>query len=98
MRLNSGPPRLRIDNVINGRVDSCAVIEDDIETDEKCDEPESSTREEGFMMRGAHTLQLGDSNRENRNESEVIEGKRRAATPDEIWAESGLKRVERTDD
>ncbi|SPJ71593.1 uncharacterized protein FTOL_01321 [Fusarium torulosum] len=98
MRLNSGPPRLRIDNVINGRVDSCAVIEDDIETDEKCDEPESSTREEGFMMRGAHTLQLGDSNRDGRNESEVIEGKRRAATPDEIWAESGLKRVERTDD
>jgi hypothetical protein len=98
MRLNSGPPRLRIDNVINGRVDSCAVIEDEIETDEKCDEPESSARGEGFMMRGAHTLQLGDANREGRNESEVIEAKRRAATPDEIWAESGLKRVERNDD
>jgi len=85
MRLNSGPPRLRIDNVINGR-----VINDDNETDDKCDGPMPRPGAEEFMIRGSDTLQLGRPNREVQRE--VIEGKRRAATPDEICSESSVKK------
>jgi hypothetical protein len=93
MRLNSGPPRLRIDNVINGRVGTSAdecVINDDNETDDKCDGPMPRPGTEEFMIRGSDTLQLGRPNREVQRD--VIEGKRRAATPDEICSESSVKK------
>jgi hypothetical protein len=87
MRLNSGPPRLRIDNVINGRVGTSAdeVIEDGNETDEKCDEPEPRARDEGFMIRQAATMQSRDPNHDGRD----IEGE--AIEPDGINAERDVK-------
>jgi hypothetical protein len=94
MRLNSGPPRLRIDNVINGRVGTSAdecVIDDDNETDDKCDGPMPRPEREEFTIRGSDTLQLGSSSRELQRE-EMIEGKRRVVTPDEIWSENSVKR------
>ncbi|KAF6523619.1 hypothetical protein HZS61_012118 [Fusarium oxysporum f. sp. conglutinans] len=94
MRLNSGPPRLRIDNVINGRVGTSAVevIEDDNETDEKCDEPAPRARDEGFMIRQAATMQLGDSNHDGRDiEGEAIETWPKAASPEGISAERDVK-------
>ncbi|RKK37455.1 hypothetical protein BFJ67_g12340 [Fusarium oxysporum f. sp. cepae] len=94
MRLNSGPPRLRIDNVINGRVGTSAVevIEDDNETDEKCDEPAPRARDEGFMIRQAATMQLGDSNHDGRDiEGEAIETGPKAASPEGISAERDVK-------
>lgn len=93
MRLNSGPPRLRIDNVINGRVGTSAdecVINDDNETDDKCDGPTPRPGPEEFMIRGSDTLQLGRPNRQL--QTDVIEAKRRAATPDEICSESSVKK------
>jgi len=94
MRLNSGPPRLRIDNVINGRVGTSAVevIEDDNETDEKCDEPAPRARDEGFMIRQAAITQLGDSNHDGRDiEGEAIEPGPKAASPEGISAERDVK-------
>ncbi|KAM0561789.1 hypothetical protein ACHAPJ_002960 [Fusarium lateritium] len=101
MRLNSGPPRLRIDNVINGRVGTSAdeVIEDDNETDEKCDEPELNARDGGFLIREAHTLQLGDSNGEVQDvEMEAVEPRTRAATPERPKPENDVKGNGRDDD
>ncbi|KAF5616326.1 hypothetical protein F52700_13129 [Fusarium sp. NRRL 52700] len=94
MRLNSGPPRLRIDNVINGRVGTSAdeVIEDDNETDEKCDEPEPRARDGGFMFQQAATMQLGDSNHHGRDiEGEPIGPEPKAASPEDISAERDVK-------
>ncbi|KAF5027280.1 hypothetical protein F66182_623 [Fusarium sp. NRRL 66182] len=83
MRLNSGPPRLRIDNVINGRMGTSAdeVIEDENETDDISDDRGPKAREaEGFSIRGANALELGGTNRESRAEMEGIESRTRAAT------------------
>ncbi|KAJ4235847.1 hypothetical protein NW759_000932 [Fusarium solani] len=65
LRLNSGPPRLRIDNVINGRVGTSA--------DEECEDEDAKYDPEpngggGFMIRGSR-LELADLDRQDVEEN-----------------------------
>ncbi|KAJ4262485.1 hypothetical protein NW757_000743 [Fusarium falciforme] len=65
LRLNSGPPRLRIDNVINGRVGTSA--DEECEDDDVKYDPEPNGGG-GFMVRGSR-LELTDLDRQDVEEN-----------------------------
>ncbi|RSL75392.1 hypothetical protein CEP51_010903 [Fusarium floridanum] len=66
LRLNSGPPRLRIDNVINGRVGTSA--DEECEDDDAKYDTEPNSGGGGFMIRGSR-LELADLDRQDVEEN-----------------------------
>ncbi|KAF4980908.1 hypothetical protein FZEAL_3193 [Fusarium zealandicum] len=95
MRLNSGPPRLRIDNVINGRVGTSGDEDQEEEEEEKFDTDLNDGQD--VMVRGVQ-LQLMNPGREVRDDAEVEAVRSRAVTPERQGVENHAGEKERVDD